>query len=302
MSAAPREERDAFWSRRSCAGGSAARLAVGASAARPPARQLLASTTSRPCSVSEDRVDVRYVLDQAEIPTVQERRARSRRGARAQARRGASGLVLASTAGASRSRSRAPPAAASPHGAGGLRTTRLELPLRAAVDAPRRVELRDGTFPGRVGWKAIVSAPGEGTAVRSTARRAATPRTACAATRRICCRSPLDRRDATFGVTPGDGTLVAPKRRGRRALDRARAETDGFAGLFEDAGLGRGRAAAPAAGGVRLGRAARAVARPRQGDGRRLPGRHARHRRGTRWRSARPSRSRTRSACSRSAS
>ena len=35
-----------------------------------------------------DRVDVRYVLDQAEIPTFQERGLAAGRGARAQARRG----------------------------------------------------------------------------------------------------------------------------------------------------------------------------------------------------------------------
>ena len=39
-------------------------------------------------------------------------------------------------------------AAELPAGAGGLQTTRLELPLRAVVDHPHRVELHDGTFPG----------------------------------------------------------------------------------------------------------------------------------------------------------
>ena len=43
------------------------------------------------------------------------------------------------------------------------------MPLTAAVKDPRRVELRDDTFAGRAGWKAIVAKPGEDTAVRSTA-------------------------------------------------------------------------------------------------------------------------------------
>ena len=57
---------------------------------------------------------------------------------------------------------------AHPAGQGGLKTTRIELPLSARVDDARRVELRDETFPGRVGWKAIVAEPGRGTAVRSS--------------------------------------------------------------------------------------------------------------------------------------
>ena len=56
-----------------------------------------------------------------------------------------------------------------PRGQGGLPTTRVVLPLSAQVRLPARIEIRDGTFPERVGWKAIVARPGEGTAVRSDA-------------------------------------------------------------------------------------------------------------------------------------
>ena len=56
-----------------------------------------------------------------------------------------------------------------PAGAGGLRTSRFEFDLRARVHSPSRVSLRDETFPDRVGWKAIVARPGEGTAVRTDA-------------------------------------------------------------------------------------------------------------------------------------
>ena len=45
----------------------------------------------------------------------------------------------------------------------------VELSRSAAVDDPGRVELRDQTCPGRVGWKASAAEPGEGTEVRSTA-------------------------------------------------------------------------------------------------------------------------------------
>ena len=55
-----------------------------------------------------------------------------------------------------------------PPGQGGLRTTRVELDLDAPAHNARAVALRDATFPGRVGWRAVVVAPGRGTAVRSS--------------------------------------------------------------------------------------------------------------------------------------
>jgi nickel/cobalt transporter (NicO) family protein len=125
-----------------------------------------------------------------------------------------------------------------PSGAGGLRTTRLELPLRAEVRDPRRVELRDGTFPGRVGWKAVVSAPGEGTAVRTSAP-SGDPTGGLRRYPEDLLSSPLDRRSATFSVRPGDGTLVAPRGEGG-GFAQTRSESDGFAGLFEDAASGEG--------------------------------------------------------------
>jgi nickel/cobalt exporter len=189
-------------------------------------------------SVSADRVDVRYVLDQAEIPTVQERSlTRAQVLARKQAEVERRLVLLVdghrvelSPAGA--------PRLSFPDGAGGLKTTRLELALRAGVDDPRRVELRDGTFPGRVGWKAVVSAPGEGTAVRTSAP-STDPTGGLRRYPEGLLASPLDRREATFSVEPGDGTLSAPKGPSGGGGD-SRAESDGFAGLFEDAASGEG--------------------------------------------------------------
>jgi ABC-type nickel/cobalt efflux system permease component RcnA len=183
-------------------------------------------------------VDVRYVLDQAEIPTVQERSlTRGQVLARKQAEVERRLVLLVdgrrvglSPAGA--------PRLSFPDGAGGLKTTRLELGLRARVDDPRRVELRDDTFPGRVGWKAVVSAPGEGTAVRTSAP-STDPTGGLRRYPEGLLASPLDRREATFSVEPGDGTLSAPKG-ASGAGGEARAESDGFAGLFEDAASGQG--------------------------------------------------------------
>jgi nickel/cobalt transporter (NicO) family protein len=222
--------------------------------------------------ISDDEVRVRYVLDQAEIPTVQERDltpAEVLARKRDEVRRG---LELAVDG------RRVPLAAAGaprltfPAGAAGLPTTRLELSLRAPVDAPRRVELRDGTFPGRVGWKAVVSAPGEGTAVRTSAP-SGDPTGGLRRYPDDLLSSPLDRREATFSVRPGEGTLTAPEteggpptttgaapvteggapeREGGAAAateggppaagspSRGPARSDGFAGLFEDAASGEG--------------------------------------------------------------
>jgi ABC-type nickel/cobalt efflux system permease component RcnA len=188
--------------------------------------------------VSEDRVDVRYVLDQAEIPTVQERSLGAAAVLAAKRAEVAERLVLLVDGRRVALRPAGPARLTFPRGAGGLRTTRLELPLRAAVSDPRRVELRDGTFPGRVGWKAVLSAPGEGTAVRTRAPTG-DPTDGLRRYPEDLLGSPPDRRTATFAVEPGAGTLIAPKAEGGDAAE-SRASSDGFAGLFEDAAAGEG--------------------------------------------------------------
>ena len=187
-------------------------------------------------SVSADRVDVRYVLDQAEIPTFQQRglaRAELLRRIRAEVARGVRVTVDGRPA---ELRAVAPPRLTVSPGAGGLRTTRFELALRAPARDARRVVLRDDSFRGRVGWRAIVARPGRGTAVR-TGAPATDP------TRRLTrypdalLESPADLRVARFDVRPGDGTLVAG---GERFSAAGGSAADGFAGLFADAAAGEG--------------------------------------------------------------
>ena len=220
------------------------------------------------------------MLDQAEIPTAQERGLSARRGAPAQARRGAA-AAWRSTVDGRRVRARAGRARrrlSFPAGAGGLPTT----PARAGAAGTRRRTRRASscattTFPGRVGWKAVVAAPGRGH------RRCA----ARAPERRPHRRpAPLPEGPAEQPGRPARGELQRGARRrdadraaerGRRALrEPRRGDSEGFAHVFEDAASGRGRAAAAAARRLRLGRAPRALAGPRQGDGGRLPGGHPR--------------------------
>jgi nickel/cobalt transporter (NicO) family protein len=189
--------------------------------------------------VSPDRVDVLYILDQAEIPTFQERgepRSQVLAAKRAEITRGlklrVNGRELALV-----------PASAGelrhPRGQGGLPTTRLELSLAASVEDPRRVELSDRTYPDRVGWKAIVAQPGEGTAVRTDAP-SGDPTDGLRRYPDDLLDSPLDRRSASFRVEPGDGSLVAPRSEGERTVTTRDATGQGFAGLFDDAASGEG--------------------------------------------------------------
>ncbi|MEA2441784.1 MAG: nickel/cobalt transporter (NicO) family protein [Thermoleophilaceae bacterium] len=187
-------------------------------------------------SVSEQRVDVAYTLDQAEIPTFQERgqapgTVLSRK--LAEVRRG----LRLTVDGRSAPLEVVPGARISfPEGQGGLRTTRVE--VRLTAKSGRRVQLRDGTFPGRVGWKAVVVAPGAGTDVRSSVP-ATDPTDGLRHYPSDLLKSPLDQRSATLSVTPGSGRVTAPDgvHRGSATEDRS---GDGLSGVFADAASGRG--------------------------------------------------------------
>ena len=178
--------------------------------------------------ISSDRVDVTYVLDQAEIPTFQERGTAPAEVVRRKREEVQRNLALTVDGRRTPLLASGAPRAERRAGQGGLPTLRLELRLSAAVDAPRRVELRDGTFAGRAGWRAIIAVPGRGTAVRSSAP-AGDPTRGLRAYPRDELESPADLRAATFDVRPGDGTVTAPD--GRRVTSAAGVE-DGFAGAL----------------------------------------------------------------------
>ena len=102
--------------------------------------------------MSGPRVYVLYVLDMAEIPTFQA----GRIDARAYAARIAAGAQLRIDG----RRARLTPTAtalAHPPGAGGLRTTRLEVSLRGPrLSRPAQVLYHDANYADRIGWKEIV--------------------------------------------------------------------------------------------------------------------------------------------------
>ena len=190
-------------------------------------------------AVSEERVDVRYILDLAEIPTFQQRdqapaerlaAVRAEVARRLQLRADGRRLAL-EPVGEGR--------LTTPKGQGGLRTTRVELVLRAAAETPSRVEVFDGTYPDRVGWRAVVAVPGEGTAVRADVP-SGDPTDGLRRYPDGLLETPLDVRRATLVVEPGDGTLTAPTAPGRPVETTTDRSEDGFAAVFADAADGRG--------------------------------------------------------------
>jgi nickel/cobalt transporter (NicO) family protein len=192
--------------------------------------------------ISNDEVRLRYLLDQAEIPTVQERSLSPRElleRKRAEVLRGleltvdGKRVALRSDGGAAGGRVSFPP------GSGGLPTSRFEFQLTAPVDSPRDVRLRDNTFEDRVGWRAIVAAPGEGTAVRTDVP-SGDPTNGLRRYPDDILTSPLNRRDASFSVRPGDGTLVAPRSEGGEFVAGGGRDEGGFERLFERAAAGEG--------------------------------------------------------------
>ncbi|MGE5635863.1 MAG: nickel/cobalt transporter [Nocardioidaceae bacterium] len=188
--------------------------------------------------VDSDRVELRYVLDQAEIPTLQERdvpRARLLARKRAEVRRG---LRLTVDGRPVRPRLAGRGSLELRPGTAGLETTRVELRLAARVKGPRRIVVRDGTFAGRIGWRAIVARPGEGTAVRTDAP-SGDPTDGLRRYPADVIGSPPDRRRASFEVRPGDATLSAPAFEGGEP-STAGVRDGGFAKLFEEASAGEG--------------------------------------------------------------
>ena len=190
-------------------------------------------------SISADRVDLRYILDQAEIPTFQERGlpdavVLARKQAEV-ARR----LTL-TVNGRATAWSFAPGAVLThPPGQGGLPLTRVELPILARVRAPTGVAVDDETFTGRVGWKAIVALPGAGTAVRSNVP-ASDPTGGLRRYPQDTLTSPMDVRSASFSVGPGAGTVSAPPSPYRSAVTTTNRSGDGLADVFARAAAGHG--------------------------------------------------------------
>jgi nickel/cobalt exporter len=189
--------------------------------------------------ISAERIDAHYVLDQAEIPTFQERGLSANEVLRRKKADIARGLTLEVNGRPVPLRLQPGAAISFPPGQGGLKLTRVELTLRANVSDPRRVVVHDGTFPDRVGWKAIEILPGKSTAVRSDVY-GQDPTNGLRGYPKDTLASPLDQRTATFTVAPGGGTVNAPAPPPDYRATTTDRSGDGFAGVFDDAASGDG--------------------------------------------------------------
>jgi ABC-type nickel/cobalt efflux system permease component RcnA len=194
----------------------AAALALPAMAAAHPLGNFTINRFSR-VEVSGPRVYVRYVLDLAEIPTFQA----GRIDVRAYGRRIARNAHL-SVDGEPVALMPVRSALAHPRGAGGLRTTRLELVLAGPVLSDRsRVTYRDDNYRGRIGWKEIVV----GAQTPSTSHE-------LRAYPKDLLQSPLDTTSVTAELDPGDGPAVAPPlSRGAQLRAPDRVADGGFTAL-----------------------------------------------------------------------
>jgi nickel/cobalt transporter (NicO) family protein len=189
--------------------------------------------------VSSNRVDLLYILDQAEIPTFREQqinftRAQVLKRKLAQAQ----GMLILVVDGRRVALRPKPGAKISyPPGAAGLDTTRVELPFTAKVKDPRRVEVRDTTYGDLLGYVDMVARPGRGTAVRTDVSRA-DPTNGLRTYRGTALKDAPQDRVGRFTVRPGSGTLVAPG--GPSATGGEDSGGDAFTKVFEDAASGEG--------------------------------------------------------------
>jgi nickel/cobalt transporter (NicO) family protein len=127
-----------------------------------------------------------------------------------------------------------------PMGQGGLRTTRVELLLSARIRARGAVVVRDATWQGRVGWRAVVVRPAAGTAVRSDVP-SADPTRGLRVYPTALLSSPAQRPVAHLDVRAGNGTVTAPRLDARGVQTTSEhAAGDGLAGIFSSAAAGHG--------------------------------------------------------------
>jgi nickel/cobalt transporter (NicO) family protein len=224
--------------------GLVAALAVPAAAQAHPLGNFTVNRYSG-IELSGDRAYVKYVLDMAEIPAVQERQKITDEGAYEShlTQRIGRGLEL-------RLDGRTVPlrpvdhALAFPPGAAGLRTLRFEAVYASPEIAPGRLDFRDRNFAGRIGWKEVVLEAGDGATAVLSSVPARSVSHELAAYPKDLLSSPLEVTSATATVEPGDGPGATPRLESRDELSARAAVRDtgdgGFASLIARDNLGVG--------------------------------------------------------------
>ncbi len=157
-------------------------------------------------------------------------------------------------------------------GAGGLETLRFDAVYAAPEGSSgRTLAFRDLNFERRLGWKEVVVVANGGAEIETADVPSTSTSDALRAYPADLLASPLDVTAARVEYEPGTGPGAAPQLQGGEAAgpSRRRVRIAGRAG-----GPRRRRGLRLAPRGDVLGRRARAHARAREGDRRRLPRRH----------------------------
>ena len=153
-----------------------------------------------------DRIDIRYVIDYAEIPAFQEKQriADDAGYIDHQVRDLSRGLIL-QAAGHPLPLMVTDHSVAFPPGQGGLQTMRLQIELRTpALDGTRRsASYRDRNYPGRLGWKEIVVQPVAGAALLTSSAPSRSVSNALRHYPQDMLTSPLNVTEARFTFIPG---------------------------------------------------------------------------------------------------
>ncbi|MEX2210546.1 MAG: sulfite exporter TauE/SafE family protein [Gaiellaceae bacterium] len=157
-------------------------------------------------TVSGDRVYLRYVLDLAEIPALQEGDRVRRPGFAASLSRS---LVLRVDGRRTALRPLATRVAELP-GAGGLATLRFEA-VYDAGPAGTGVAFADETFVDRIGWREVVVRADRGAQVERSTAPAESPSLLLLAYPKDLLKSPLDVRSASADVRPGELSGLPPE-------------------------------------------------------------------------------------------
>jgi nickel/cobalt exporter len=213
-------------------------LAGTANAAAHPLGNFTTNRYTR-IDVSGDRIFALYVLDLAEIPTYQARGEVGRLGreryAAALATRLRGNLTL-TVDGERRPLRELQHRLTFPAGAGGLRTTRLEVALDGGParsgGAPVRLAYADDNFPSRIGWKEIVVRGRDGGRVESSSAPSASLSDELRAYPDGLLSSPLDVSRAQARVYGGTEQGLPPGLGG--ADGPAEERTHGFESLIDD--------------------------------------------------------------------
>ncbi len=164
--------------------------------------------------VSGDRIYVHAVVDLAEIPTFQAKPDVERLGRAVYVRTLVEEIhdgLSVSVSGESRPLRVLRRSLVFPDGAAGLRTTRLEAVFDAGpAPAQGTIELRDESFPGRVGWREIVVSASRGAAVATADVPAESVSDQLRTYPTNLLDSPLEMRVASASVRAGDAAGSPP--------------------------------------------------------------------------------------------